>query len=550
MTSSWKRLALVGVLGIVIAAGVIGLAVRLGQSQSGNEAQLRAATHQRAALTAALMDSVLSARSGSVSSGSPATHGPPATAPFTAVFGPGRRLLGSPRPLPHRLRAMITGQPAIAQALRDGRAHLSGVLPGGPQGSPDVLYVSPAGNGGRRRARVIMLPLADLTPGLDRYLADVAHLAPHANAAHAYLVDGRGVVLGASAAAARAGQTLADRSLLAAVSGVWPAGSYGRTVYATVARLATAPWRVVYTVPFSVLYGPRGAAWKLSFLLLAGFATAAIICLFLVVRLLAQSAELGRANRTLARGNRDLQLATEAKSRFVANLSHELRNPLGAVIGYAELMHAGRLGPLADRQLEHLGVIRASAEHILELIDDLLDLARIEAGHIRLQPSPLDAAEVASACVTSLSRLAETRKVAVDLDAPRAGLLMLDPTRLRQVILNYVSNAIKFTQPDGRVTVSVRRQEGGLLVEVTDTGPGIEPADQEQVFDEFFQVPGAEHAGTGLGLAVTKRIVEAQGGTVALRSRRGAGSTFSAWLPAADGPAIVTPGGHPQRHSG
>ncbi|MGB9184030.1 MAG: HAMP domain-containing sensor histidine kinase, partial [Solirubrobacteraceae bacterium] len=270
-------------------------------------------------------------------------------------------------------------------------------------------------------------------------------------------------------------------------------------------------------------------------ILLTSFVLVAGISLWLLARLAIRGRTLDRANRELARRNDELHRAGEAKRRFVANLSHELRNPLNAVLGFSELLRDGRVGPVSDRQREHLQIIHDSADHILTLSDELLDVARIEAGRVRLAPEPLEPSKLAAACVNSLAGLAAARDVQVDLDPRPVGLVTLDPARLRQVILNYLSNALKFTPPGGRIRVNLARADDRLQVSVSDTGPGIEAGDQARVFDEFFQVSGTERLGTGLGLAVTRSIVEAQGGEVGVRSRPGTGSTFSASLPVGAG---------------
>ncbi len=272
-------------------------------------------------------------------------------------------------------------------------------------------------------------------------------------------------------------------------------------------------------------------AWNL---LLGGLAASALVSLSLLLRLLARSGQLRRANRALSERNQALEAAAQAKTRFVASLAHELRNPLSAVIGYSELMGAGRCGPLGERAREHVSIVRDSAGHMLNLIDELLDVARIEAGQLRLETAPVDPAGIARGCIAALRATAERREIQIALDAPGRELVLLDPTRLRQVVLNYLSNAIKFSPPGSMVAMRLWREPDGLRVEVTDAGPGLSPADQSRVFGEFFQVEGTERSGTGLGLAVTRVIVEAQGGHVAVRSRPGHGSTFMAWIPAAE----------------
>jgi signal transduction histidine kinase len=286
--------------------------------------------------------------------------------------------------------------------------------------------------------------------------------------------------------------------------------------------------------------GGRGVG-RLALVLLAGLGVTASAGLALLVRLLTRSDELARVNRLLTERNRELEAASTAKNRFVANLAHELRNPLSAVIGYSELMASGRFGPLADRQHEHLEVIRDSGQHLLALIDELLDMARVEAGHLHLETAPTDPAAVTRRCVAALHPQAARREVALELDAPDSGRVMLDPTRLRQVMLNFLANAIKHSPRAGTVVIRLRYAHGGVRVEVSDAGPGLSAEDQRRVFEEFFQASGGERSGTGLGLAVTRLLVEAQGGHVSVHSRPGEGSTFSAWLPAADAENAIEP---------
>jgi signal transduction histidine kinase len=356
---------------------------------------------------------------------------------------------------------------------------------------------------------------------LDRDLRDVARFGTPGPAAQMYLINHSDDVIAGSAPAAAVQRP-------------------SRTpLFTTSAALTAAPWRVVYSIPTRLLGGARELARGLSLVLLACFGTAAVICLFLLTRLLSRTGQLARANRALADRNRELQSATEAKSRFVATMSHELRNPLNAVIGFAELMHDGRLGPLAPGQRKHLGVIRSSGEHLLALINDFLDMARIEAGRIRLEPELIEPASIAAECATSLGRLAAAKAIHIDLDPRPVGAVVLDPARLRQLLLNYLSNAIKFTSQGGTIGVRLERLENELRIAVADNGPGIEPEDQSRVFDEFFQAANRDRTGSGLGLSITKRIVEAQGGTVEVRSAPGRGSTFYATLPAPPVPEPV-----------
>ena len=268
--------------------------------------------------------------------------------------------------------------------------------------------------------------------------------------------------------------------------------------------------------------GPHPAR-LIEFGMLVAFAIAATVCVVLLIRVMTGSERLAAANA---------DLATEAMSRFVASMSHELRTPLQAVIGFTELLETGRGGPLSPRQREYLQIIRSSSDHLLTLANDALDMSAIEAGHLRLDPQVIDASAIASECVSAMRALAAERRLTLSLEAGMPGPVVLDPARLRQVILNYTANAIRFTPAGGRVTVRVFAQDDGLQVEVADTGIGISAADQTRVFEAFVRAGSRAGGGSGLGLAVTRQIVQAQGGEVSVSSSPGAGSTFGAWLPA------------------
>ncbi len=235
----------------------------------------------------------------------------------------------------------------------------------------------------------------------------------------------------------------------------------------------------------------------------------------------------------------EARLAREAsrlKSEFLANMTHELRTPLNAIIGFTEVVYDGVAGPVSERQKEYLADVLGSARHLLQLIDDLLDLSRIEAGRLRFLPQPVDVREAAQEVLDSLVPVAEAKRIRCKLEtAPVPGEVILDPRRLQQVVYNYLSNALKFTPEDGCVTVRVGAEgEHHLRLEVEDTGIGIPSEDIGRLFTNFQQLEAArtkKHGGTGLGLALTRRLVEAQGGRVGVESTPGQGSRFFAVLP-------------------
>lgn len=234
--------------------------------------------------------------------------------------------------------------------------------------------------------------------------------------------------------------------------------------------------------------------------------------------------------------NRRMQEANRLKSEFIANMSHELRTPLNAVIGFAELIHDERVGPLSSRHKEYLGDILNSSRHLLQLINDVLDLAKVESGRIDFRPELTDMSKLVAEVRDILRELAAQKriKLAIAVDA-ELGHVTVDPARVKQVLYNYLSNAIKFTPESGKIHVRIIAAPRDMFrLEVEDDGIGIRDEDLHRLFVEFQQLDAGtakKFQGTGLGLALTKRIVEAQGGQVGVRSVSGHGSVFTATFP-------------------
>ncbi|HEX9244587.1 MAG TPA: PAS domain S-box protein [bacterium] len=246
--------------------------------------------------------------------------------------------------------------------------------------------------------------------------------------------------------------------------------------------------------------------------------------------------ELRRKNEELVEQYQQVQEATRLKSEFVANMSHELRSPLNGIIGFAELMSSGKTGPVSDPHKEYLGDILTSSRHLLQLINDVLDLARVEAGRMEFHPESVDLARLVGEVRDSLRTLTATKGIQVKMQIdPGLTGIVADPAKLKQLLYNYFSNALKFTPDGGQVTVRVGPERADTYrIEVEDTGIGIRPEELGRLFVEFQQLKAGtakKYQGTGLGLALTKRIVEAQGGRVGVRSTLGTGSVFFAVLP-------------------
>ena len=250
-----------------------------------------------------------------------------------------------------------------------------------------------------------------------------------------------------------------------------------------------------------------------------------------------------RIERDLHDKNIELQNAAEAKNRFLANMSHELRTPLNGIIGFAEFLADGKPGALNPKQKEYLEDILNSGRHLLQLINDVLDLAKVEAGKMELSPEKFTLRKAIEEVCAVARPISQKKSIQVSVDvAPQLGDVTLDQQKFKQVLYNLLSNAVKFTDEGGRVDIVASAQDSsGLRLEVRDSGVGIKADDFSKLFVEFQQLDSGvsrRHQGTGLGLALTKKIVELQKGTITVESEPGRGSTFTVTLPfAADKPA-------------
>ena len=230
-----------------------------------------------------------------------------------------------------------------------------------------------------------------------------------------------------------------------------------------------------------------------------------------------------------------LREANRMKSSFLANMSHELRTPLNGIIGFSELLIDEKPGPLNARQREYVGDVLASGRHLLQLINDVLDLSKVEAGRMELHPEPFALQKAAQEVGSVLSTLAQRKRIAMRLRVGNGlGTVTLDRQKFIQVLYNLVSNAIKFTDEGGSVSVTLERAGEQLKIAVADNGIGIRPEDFPRLFVEFQQLDSGSsrrYEGTGLGLALTRKIVEFQGGTIDVQSKVGRGTVFRVSLP-------------------
>jgi len=248
----------------------------------------------------------------------------------------------------------------------------------------------------------------------------------------------------------------------------------------------------------------------------------------------ALAANVNRMNDELRRLYREFETTSQHKSDFLANMSHELRTPLNAIIGFSQVLRDGMFGEVNAKQADYLDDILSSGHHLLSLINDVLDLSKIEAGQVELQVAPFSLQDALERGVSMVREQATSEGVQVSLHTNRGlDVVSGDERRIRQVIFNLLSNAVKFTPTGGQVDVSARRVDAEMRVAVADNGAGIAAEDLDRIFEEFQQteVGARQREGTGLGLALSKRFVEMHGGRIWCKSEVGEGSTFEFTLP-------------------
>jgi signal transduction histidine kinase len=253
--------------------------------------------------------------------------------------------------------------------------------------------------------------------------------------------------------------------------------------------------------------------------------------------------ELERQNRELARANVRISEADRLKSEFLANISHELRTPMNSILGFTKMLLKGSYGYLNDNQHKNLKKVYENAQHLMHIIDDLLNLSQLELGKVVLKTEPVSVKKIVLSSLVSIEPLMAERTLRLEHrigpDLPR---VCVDQVRVREVLINLLSNAVKFTPDHGKITINAVRLDGSgnadeedrVEIRVTDTGIGIRAEDQEVIFDQFRQLDGhgrPEARGSGLGLFITRKLVKILGGALRVESQSGQGSTFAFTLP-------------------
>lgn len=245
---------------------------------------------------------------------------------------------------------------------------------------------------------------------------------------------------------------------------------------------------------------------------------------------------LSEKNQQLELRNQDVERANPQKSEFLASMSHELRTPLHTIIGFSQLLAEEAHGPLNEKQQRFLGHVRQDSKHLLELINDILDLSKVEAGELELSREAFDFTVALEEVLSSIQTIAGAKEIHIENRSVVKSFLFAERVRFTEVLYNLLSNAIKFTPASGSVWVDAAIEDDFLRISVTDTGVGIPANEHEAIFNKFYQA-GATHGvreGTGLGLAITRRLVELHGGKIWVDSQPGKGSRFSFTMPLAD----------------
>lgn len=417
-------------------------------------------------------------------------------------------------------------------AIHGGVPSVSGLLDG--TGVESVRVGIPLADSGEVAAVVATFP-AEVLAG---FVRSAVGQIPLTSSSEAAVVGDDGALLVSTGIDREGG------AIVARASPSNPSGSLeidGATQLYSTAPIGSSPWTVVLTAPEAeVLAAAGGPAGWVGWAVLGEFALCALLGALLLLRVLRDAEQVERVNAELSERSAVAEHATEAKSGFISTMAHEMRTPLAAVSMFAEMMRSDEREPLSPVQHRRATDIAASTRHVLDLLDDTTDISRVESGRLELRPERTSVAAIAIGVVDGMHPLALDRGIELSLEVDgQLGEVLLDPARIRQVMINFLSNALKFTPRGGAAKMRVDRYgSSSFLIAVEDTGVGIAAHEVAHVFSRSRPIAVPQHSqdGTsGLGLVVTKRLVEAMGGSVTVKSREGRGSTFTAVLPRVGG---------------
>jgi signal transduction histidine kinase len=432
----------------------------------------------------------------------------------------------------------------VINAIRAKPAFVSEVLAGAPFTLSDVMRLG-------RNKTVIQSAIAFNTPGGRRVL--VSGFSPHelssfiggylvgaadSSDGRAYVLDGNGAVIASAVNSAASTSSVTEPGLVSAASrGGQGPFRHGR--YFVASPVQNSRWRVVLTeADRTVFASVSGASAWVPWLLFGAFAFVSILALALVARIVRKSVlqreSDARFRDALRETNLRLEAASQAKDRFLASMSHELRTPLNAILGFTGTILMELPGPLNDEQSKQLRTVQTSGRHLLSLINDMLDLAKIESGSAKPRVEPIDCQELLEEVAVGLRPLATEKGLELDVVAATGRLeVHTDRRALSQILINLVNNAIKFTDQGGaRLQLSRydRGQSSFTRFTVTDTGPGIKATDQGRLFAAFEQIDNSTtraSEGTGLGLYICQTLATFIGGAITFESEYGKGSAFT-----------------------
>jgi signal transduction histidine kinase/CheY-like chemotaxis protein len=509
-----------------------GIGLASSQSKARHEVVARFSDHAAisAALTYSLFESSAATEQATNAKLYGAAHVPSATLSAAAARGGSvdlvllaadGRIIASSSNTPATVRNSLENRPDyVRTALADNGFALSNVMALG-KGQAVVQFAQALTTPHGQRVLVSGFPLKELSGFIGSFLAE-STLRTERASSRGFVIDRQGTKIAGSAP----GPSRVEPGLIKAARG-GTSGSFDHGRYFVASQIQASPWRVVLTVPEGRLFASVSGQNKwVPWILFTAFALVSVLALMLIVR--------NTATQRAARG--EAERANRAKSEFLSRMSHELRTPLNAVIGFAQLLELDDLNPGHREGVEQ---ILKGGRHLLGLINEVLDISRIESGTISMSLEPVHLGSVLAEALSLISALADEAEVHLTADPAELAAVHVraDRQRLKQVLINLLSNAIKYNRRGGEIRLRCSEApEGRLELAIADTGRGLTTEQLERLFEPFDRLGETEIEGTGLGLALSIRLMEAMGGTITAESQPGVGTTMRVELERAAGP--------------